>query len=83
MTGGFCALEVGSSSQAVNQRVCSESTRVMSCLVVLFLLNTLQNGRGGGRTRLRQRASQLYKQWLYIDLLVSMTTAGVGGQCNR
>lgn len=43
MTGGFNALAVGSSNEAVSKAVCSESTCVMSCLVVLFLLNTLQN----------------------------------------
>lgn len=45
MTGGFSVLAAGSSNQAVSMGVCSESTRVMSCLVVLFLLNTFQNGR--------------------------------------
>lgn len=43
MTGGFNVLTVGSSHQAASKRVCSESTGVMSCLVVLCLLNTLQN----------------------------------------
>lgn len=44
MTGGLNVLAVGSSNQVVSKGVCSESTRVMSCLVVLFLLNTLQKG---------------------------------------
>jgi len=45
VTGGLSVLAVGNSHWVVSKGVCSESTRVMSCLVVLFLLNTLQSRR--------------------------------------
>lgn len=63
MTGGFSVVAVGSSHQAVRNGVCSESTRVMSCLVVLFLLNTLQNKRKKTHTnRTEPRVNQRKKK---------------------
>lgn len=62
MTGGFSVVAVGSGHQVVRNRACSESTHVMSCLVVLFLLNALQNKRKKAQTnRTEPRVNQRKK----------------------